>query len=274
MGTKTFYSVKWFVRKPVVSKETVPVTDERHPEHAEVIRLLEAASTEGRSLNLAPFQMRATSVTLPSGESKLHGTYQAHFTEYPEPGVRTRDPKCVPGTDPSICSIGWHVPYLSHLEQFMPQAHAARGGEAELWLVKVGGRHTPINGSGWRAGDTQKAAFEYLELRKKLDLGQALKLMKVISVAVAARKEGAVYDGRLKEVYAPWNDPNRVAIETARRLKRPLQELVRTLREFDRTPDPNRSWGAGRVGSAKFALLDPQSITEAEAIVGKTRPAS
>lgn len=274
MGTKTFYSVKWFVRKPVVSQEKVPVTDERHPEHATVMARLQRASESSVAVNFPLYEVRMQTVSTDTGESKLHGTYQSYFTDYPEPGVRTRDPKCVPGTDPAICSIGWHVPYLSHLEQFMPQAHAARGGEAELWLVKVGGRHTPINGSGWRAGDTQKAAFEYLELRKKLDLGQALKLMKVISVAVAARKEGAVYDGRLKEVYAPWNDPNRVAIETARRLKRPLQELVRTLREFDRTPDPNKSWSAGRVGSAKFALLDPQSITEAEAIVGKTRPAS
>lgn len=271
MGTKTFYSVKWFVRKETTLTETVPVTDERHPEHAHVMQRIEDASRKHSAVNLPLYDIRATQVKVPNGESKLFGTYQSQFSDYPEPQVRTRDPKCVKGKDPAICSIGWHVPYLTHLEQFMPQVNARyNGGEAELWLVKVGGRHTPTVGRG--GGDQHKAAFEYLELRKKLDLGDSLKLMKLVANAKAAREKGAVYDGRLRS--APYDYSlsyeERIAKNERESVNRPLRSLVDALRNMDRAASSN-GWSMGRIGSAKFALLDPQSIDEAEAIVTKRK---
>lgn len=262
--THTFYAVKWFVRREPVEDRLVGVMDDSHPisyltaglksddpeeQQAALSRLVRQYRNSavlgdlgGIIANFKPITRRVKT----GGEPVLSGLYQSSFQAYPEPLVKTRDPKLVGRQTPATCSSGWHVPFLTDVESFAPGEQS--GGTPELWLVKVSGKHS-LN---TRYADSKKVAFEFIELRKQLNIGEVLKLTRYIAKAAANPGPGkweAPYPGSYYEQYVRSDEEN----------------LIWFLRELDRVGKPSPNGYKARIGSAKLALLNPFSINGAEA---------
>lgn len=243
MGLKTYYAVKWFVERPKVETVLVDVTDDQHPRHEYVM----ASLAEGR-LPSSDFVVKPMKVSVPiPGEFELAGAQQSNFTDYPKVGDgRVRDPRVGTVTEhvypvrgssttkkprvPLICRSGWHVPCLERLDAFAPTPWPTPWGrngvadaEAVAYLVKVSGTHSPLHD-----GHTDKLAFTYMEMRKKLSTAEVVRIVALVHTGQTDR-------------------------------------LLHYLREVDRTPSATR-WATGRKGTGRYVLLNHDSVVAAEAV--------
>ena len=233
--TNTYYAAKWFVRRPKTELVEVSIADPLHRLHWQ-LKNLGSVHYGAKAHDRAEFVRRygpQTRVVPIEGETVLTGIFQSGFQEYPEPLVRTKDPQ---GT-PDLCRAGWHVPYLSTLAAFVKNVDGL-----ELWLVKVGGKHTSLSGNN-------KVAFKYIELRRKLELGQVVRLMDGVSQALANPGPGA---------------PRFTSRGTSSWVHSAEEKLLDTLRELDRV-GPRKGKFRAPKGTGRHLLLNPASVGKAEA---------
>jgi len=249
VGSKTYYAVKWFVRRPVFEDVVVPITDERHQQHDYVMRLLQQAGEQNSTVSFESWRVQPGRVRVDTGETALTGAVQGSFHAYPEVGVRTKDPKLTGGRTPATCMAGWHVPFLTTLSQFAPANHRRYGqqqGTTEAWLVKVGGAHSNIDREN-------KVAFTHIELRKQLDIGDILRLQRLVAACETA------------QVFTKPEAVQRYSWSTVK--KRPndsYMQLLSFLKGVDLRPNP-RGYGGTLLGTGQYVLLNADSVRSAEA---------
>lgn len=248
MGLKTYYAVKWFRRTEVVEEVEVTIDDPRHQQHSNVLRQLVAAGGRngGEAVSLSGWQLRPGTARVKTGETALSGSMQSHFHAYPEVGVRTRDPKLVNGKTPATCMAGWHVPFLTTLEQFVPNNYGRTADDAEAWLVKVGGAHSNLRGEN-------KVAFTYIELRKQLNTAQVIGLMGRVAKCVTAG------DFTKPPIGQPYWSGGR-----GRRPNTAYMSLLDYVKQLDRRPHPNSYRNSTLKGTGQYVLVAADSLTSAE----------